>query len=78
MIRMQILLPTELHKKAKQLSKEREISLADLIRKGLEIVVDGSSFHKNNTTWSPPILKNRKLKISSPDKLKEIINRDTR
>ena len=78
MVRMQILLPTELHKKAKQLSKEREISLADLIRRGLEIVVDGSSFHKNKDTWNPPILKNRKLKSSSPEKLKEIINRHKR
>jgi hypothetical protein len=78
MVRMQILLPTELHKKAKHLSKEKEISLADLIRKGLEIVIDGYSVHRKNEPWSPPILKNRKLKTSSPTKLKEIMNRDRR
>lgn len=78
MVRTQIQIPSDLYKRAKQLSKEKEISLADLIRKGLEIVVDGSSIHKVKESWTPPILKNVKLKPSSPVQLKELLNQDRR
>lgn len=78
MIRMQVQIPTELYKKAKFLSKEKEVSLADLIRKGLEIVVDGSSARMKGEVWTPPVLENNRLKLTSPDQLKDMLNQDRR
>lgn len=40
MIRTQIQLPDELYEKAKRFSREREISLAEVVRRGLEQLLD--------------------------------------
>ncbi len=40
MIRSQILLPDSLHKKVKQLSKQKECSFSEIIRKGAEYITD--------------------------------------
>lgn len=40
MIRTQIQLPDELYRRAKQVSKQREISLAEMTRRGLELFLD--------------------------------------
>jgi hypothetical protein len=76
MIRTQIQIPTDLYNRAKQLSKEREVPLADLIRKGLEIIVDGSALRQSVKVWNPPILKNRGWKIKSQEELQEILMKD--
>ncbi len=76
MIRTQIQIPTDLYNRAKQLSKEREVSLADLIRKGLEIIVDGSALRQSVKSWNPPILKNRGWKLKSQEELQEILMKD--
>ena len=55
MIRTQIQLPDELYDAAKQLSARLEISLAELVRRGLEYVVatTPSAFHEPKA-WSLP------------------------
>lgn len=78
MIRTQIQIPTELYKRAKELSKEREVSLADLIRKGLEIVVDGSAMRLSDKPWNPPVVKNRGWKVRTQEELQEILDKDRR
>ena len=40
MIRTQVQLPSELYEKAKRFSREREISLAEVVRRGLELYFD--------------------------------------
>ena len=39
MIRTQIQLPDDLHERAKQLAEEKEISLAEIVRRGLEYLL---------------------------------------
>lgn len=55
MIRTQIQLPDRLYAKAKKVAEEREISLAELTRTGLEYII--STYPENNTgeeKWHPP------------------------
>jgi hypothetical protein len=40
MIRTQVQIPDELYRKAKRFSREREISLAEVVRRGLELFLD--------------------------------------
>ena len=40
MIRTQVQLPNELYEKAKRFSREREMSLAEVVRRGLEQLLD--------------------------------------
>ena len=40
MVRTQIQLPDELYKKAKRFSREREMSLTEVVRRGLELYLD--------------------------------------
>jgi hypothetical protein len=40
MIRTQVQLPNELYDKAKRFSREREMSLAEVVRRGLELLFD--------------------------------------
>ena len=39
MVRTQIQLPDELHERAKRLAEEKEISLAEIVRRGLEYLL---------------------------------------
>lgn len=40
MIRTQVQIPDELYEKAKRFSREREVSLAEVVRRGLELFLD--------------------------------------
>ena len=54
MVRTQIYLPDELYKRAKRIGEEHEISLAELARRGLELLLDrfpNSPLEKN---WELP------------------------
>lgn len=54
MIRTQIQLPDELYRRAKEVAKQREISLAEMTRRGLEIFLDRISQRVSPTAWEPP------------------------
>lgn len=53
MIRTQIQLPDQLYKAAKDVAKSREVSLAELIRRGLEYMVTVSP-EKTDAEWTLP------------------------
>jgi hypothetical protein len=58
MTRTQILLPDELYRRAKELAAAKEISLAELIRRGLELLVE--QYPSPATvpgTWKPPVVR---------------------
>ncbi|MGH9379724.1 MAG: antitoxin [Thermoanaerobaculia bacterium] len=58
MIRVQIQLPDELHTRAKRLAAAKEISLAELARRGVELVLAQSPAPAElDTPWSPPIVR---------------------
>ena len=55
MTRTQIQLPDELYRRAKQFGAEREMSLAEMTRRGLELLLDRYPSGKRNAReWKMP------------------------
>lgn len=54
MIRTQIQLPDDIYAKSKALSKQRQISLAELTRRGLEYMISVYSEETPRETWTLP------------------------
>lgn len=54
MVRAQIQLPDELYREAKRLCKEREMSLAELARRGVEHMVASLNQSQKGKPWLPP------------------------
>lgn len=55
-VKTQVQLPNDLYRRAKQFAASRELSLAEVIRRGTELLLD---VHPSNTTpppahWVPP------------------------
>jgi hypothetical protein len=54
MIRTQIQLPDELYREAKRIAAEQEISLAEVLRRGLEHMQRIYPAGRNDRSWQPP------------------------
>ncbi len=55
MIRTQIQLPDELYREVKRVAAEREMSLAELVRRGLETILSRFPSHpESRATWELP------------------------
>lgn len=54
MIRTQIQLPDELYREAKRIAAEQEISLAEVLRRGLEHMQRIYPPRPNDGPWKPP------------------------
>ncbi len=54
MIRTQIQLPEDLYLEAKRLCEAREVSMAELARRGLEHMVTVLNSKDRATPWAPP------------------------
>jgi hypothetical protein len=64
MIRTQIQLPDELYQRAKAFAAERELSLAEIIRRGLELFLDRfPSSEPQRVGWSLPKIDGGGIKI---------------
>lgn len=64
MVRTQIQLPDELYQRAKQFAAERELSLAEITRRGLEIFL--SRFPENSApgaAWKLPTVDGGGIKL---------------
>ena len=57
MIRTQIQLPDELYRTAKRIAAEQEISLAEVLRRGLEHMERIYPPRPNSPDWQPPAPK---------------------
>ncbi len=55
MIRTQIQLPDELYREAKRIAAEQEISLAEVLRRGLEHMQRIYPPGRSSTPWQPPV-----------------------
>lgn len=55
MTRTQIQLPDDLYAEAKQLCEEREMSFAELARRGIEHMMNVLNSGKRNEVWLPPM-----------------------
>jgi hypothetical protein len=64
MTRTQIQLPDELYKRAKDFAAKRELSLAELTRRGLELFLARFSDESSATaTWSVPKVRAGGIKV---------------
>ena len=54
MIKTQVQLPEALYKEAKRVAREREISLAEVMRRGLEYITRRYPPLKSSEEWTPP------------------------
>lgn len=55
MIKTQVQLPDALYREAKRVAREREISLAEVMRRGVEYIVKVyPPVPRDQTDWSPP------------------------
>lgn len=68
MIKTQVQLPDQLYYKAKAIAEEREWSLAEVVRRGLEHMALAYPVHESKNQWKLPILKGEAFK-SDFDKL---------
>jgi|LauGreDrversion4_2_1035121.scaffolds.fasta_scaffold1237385_1 hypothetical protein len=56
MIKTQIQLPDELYHRAKAIAKEREWSLAEVVRRGLEHMARAYPLRASDQKWKLPVL----------------------
>lgn len=65
MVRTQIQLPDELYERAKRFAAERETSLAEVARRGIETVLDQYSHLGDEVRepWAPPIVDLGRIKV---------------
>ncbi len=54
MVRVRIQLPDELYREAKRLCEEREMSMAELARRGIEHMVTTLNRSRKGAPWLPP------------------------
>lgn len=54
MVRTQVQLPDDVYERAKRLAEAREISLAELMRRGLEYILSVYAPPATPTTWELP------------------------
>ena len=72
MTRTQIQLPDELYREAKALCDEREMSLAELARRGIEHMVTVLNRGKKDAPWLPPTPHGLGWSDFSEDELKRL------
>ena len=71
MVRTQVQLPDALYERAKRFAEAREISLAEIARRGIETFLDFyPSAEKGRTSWALPRV-NVGLKVS-PERLRDL------
>ena len=76
MIRTQIQLPDELHQRAKRFAAEREISLAEITRRGIELFLERfPPSRPEQKGWRLPRIDGGGLKVPL-DRLHEIAGED--
>ncbi|MCW1884105.1 hypothetical protein OKA04_05145 [Luteolibacter flavescens] len=64
MTRTQIQLPDELYRRAKRFSAEREVSLAEMTRRGLELLLERyPDENSKSTEWTLPQVKGGGIKV---------------
>jgi hypothetical protein len=54
MVKTQVQIPDELYREAKRIAREREMSFAEVVRRGLEYIVRVYPPLPRQREWSPP------------------------
>jgi hypothetical protein len=74
MIKTQVQLPDNLYQEAKRVAMEREMSLAEVMRRGIEYIVHVYPPLKSHEKWSPPSPKHLGDFLTSSDEWRELAN----
>lgn len=77
MIKTQVQLPDELYKEAKRIARERQMSLAEVMRRGLEYMSQVYPPLSSTQAWSPPKPQHLGSFIAGSDKWRELANMPT-
>ena len=65
MVRTQIQLPNEVYARARRVAKAKEISLAELARRGIEAILDQyPSPERIGAAWTPPRVRSGGVKVA--------------
>jgi hypothetical protein len=65
MVRTQIQLPDQIYARARRVAKAKEISLAELARRGIEAILDQyPSPELIGSDWTPPRVRSGGVKVS--------------
>jgi hypothetical protein len=75
MVRTQIQLPDEVYRQAKRIAAQREISLAEVVRRGLEHMIrTHPASVESLTSWRLPEAKHMGAFIAPPSEWRELSN----
>ena len=74
MVKTQVQLPDELYKEAKRIAREREMSLAEVMRRGIEYMARVYPPIQPSQAWSPPNPRHLGSFLASPDDWRELAN----
>jgi hypothetical protein len=75
MVKTQIQLPEELYAEAKRVAREREMSLADVIRQGAEyITAVYPPLARRRRKWSPPAPSPMGAYLTPPEEWRLLVN----
>ncbi len=77
MIKTQVQLPDELYKEAKRIARERELSLAEVMRRGIEYMAHVYPPLYSKQKWSPPTPQHLGNFLTSSDEWRELANTPT-
>ena len=77
MIKAQVQLSDELYKEAKRIARERQMSLVEVIRRGIEYMSMVYPPLASTQAWSPPKPQHLGPFIADPDKWRELGNMPT-
>jgi hypothetical protein len=75
MVKTQIQLPDSLYRRVKQFSREREIPLAEVARRGMELLLDRYPEVTAREKWELPRVDGGSLKLPL-EELKDVAYRD--
>ena len=77
MVKTQVQIPENLYKEAKRIAREREMSLAEVVRRGLEYMTQVYPPLSSSEAWSPPKPRHLGSFLTSPDEWRELANMPT-
>ncbi len=77
MIKTQVQLPDDLYKAAKRVAREREMSLAEVMRRGIEYITRVYPPIQSSQAWSPPKPQHLGSFLTPADNWRELANMPT-
>ncbi len=74
MVRIQIQLPDALNEEVQRVAREREMTLAEVVRRGVEYITRGYPAVDSNRSWTPPPASELGAFRASPDDWRLLVN----